>query len=49
MNDLYIKKIRTDLGLTQVEFAKRLGISMRTVKNLDFRGFNRPKAGSSEF
>ena len=33
MNDLDIKKIRTDLGLTQVEFAKRLGISMRTVQN----------------
>lgn len=31
MNDLDIKKIRTDLGLTQVEFAKRLGISMRAA------------------
>ena len=38
MNDLDIKKIRTDLGLTQVEFAKRLGISMRTVQNWDSGG-----------
>ena len=38
MNDLDIKKIRTDLGLTQVEFAKRLGISMRTVQNWESGG-----------
>ena len=38
MNGLDIKKIRTDLGLTQVEFAKRLGISMRTVQNWESGG-----------
>ena len=38
MSDLDIKKIRTDLCLTQVEFAKRLGISMRTVQNWESGG-----------
>lgn len=33
MNDLDIKKIRTDLGVTQAELAKRLGVSERTVQN----------------
>ena len=33
MNDLDIKKIRIELGMTQADFAKRLGISIRTVQN----------------
>lgn len=33
MNDLDIKEIRTFLGVTQAELAKRLGVSERTVQN----------------
>ena len=32
MNDLDIKAIRIESGLTQPEFAKRLGVTTRTVQ-----------------
>lgn len=35
MNDLDIKEIRAHLGVTQAELAKRLGVSERTVQNLE--------------
>ena len=38
MNDLDIKKIRIELGMTQADFAKRLGISIRTVQNWESGG-----------
>ena len=33
MCDFDIKKIRKELGLTQVEFAKKLGVDTKTVQN----------------
>lgn len=38
MNEIDIKTIRTELGMTQSEFAKRLGISTRTVQNWESGG-----------
>lgn len=33
MNDIEVKEIRKSLGLTQVEFAKKLGVDTKTVQN----------------
>ena len=33
MNDLYIKKKRLKLGISQDELAKKIGVSIRTVQN----------------
>ena len=38
MNDLDIKAIRIESGLTQPEFAKRLGVTTRTVQNWEAGG-----------
>lgn len=38
MNDLDIKAIRMESGLTQPEFAKRLGVTTRTVQNWEAGG-----------
>lgn len=35
MSALDVKKIRTDNGLSQEEFAKRLGVNIRTVQNYE--------------
>lgn len=43
MNDIDIKKIRKELGLTQVELAKRLGVDTKTVQNWEY-GSNIPKS-----
>jgi len=36
-NKLDIRKIRTSLGISQIEFAKRLGVTTRTVQNYEER------------
>lgn len=38
MNDLDVKNIRMESGLTQPEFAKRLGVTTRTVQNWEAGG-----------
>lgn len=43
MNEIDIKKIRKDLGLTQVEMAKKLGVDTKTVQNWEY-GSNIPKS-----
>lgn len=43
MSDIDIKKIRKELGLTQVELAKRLGVDTKTVQNWEY-GSNIPKS-----
>ena len=43
MNGLDIKKIRENLKLTQVEFAKKLGVDRRTVINYE-KGYVIPPA-----
>lgn len=36
MNDLDIKKLRKKLGLTQTQFAKKLGVDTKTVQNWEY-------------
>lgn len=43
MNEIDIKKIRQELGLTQVELAKKLGVDTKTVQNWEY-GSNIPKS-----
>jgi transcriptional regulator with XRE-family HTH domain len=38
MKDLDIKKIRINAGLTQTEFAERLGVGMRTIQKYERDG-----------
>lgn len=38
MSDLNVKEIRNKLGLTQEEFAKELGVALRTVQNWETGG-----------
>lgn len=33
MSDFNIKEIRSKLGLSQTEFAKRIGVTLRTIQN----------------
>lgn len=41
-DSLAIKKIRTDFGNTQVEFAKMMGVSVKTLRNWE-QGIRKPE------
>lgn len=44
MSDFNIKQIRSDLGLTQVEMAKKLGVDTKTVQNWEYGVTKIPKS-----